>query len=180
MKQDANLRSQQKWMYTDYDKTLNLTLSTGLITDAANYNNLTYHLQNAYSSTAYPNLTNYPGYEELTTMFYDNYTWLSSYGNPLPSAYSNSYDSYFQTASNSTWPYPQANTQTAQLKGLVTGSRTKILSTSTYLYTVSFYDDKARAIQVQSTNITGGTDIVTTQYTWAGQPLVMIQKQQKV
>ena len=179
MTQDANLRNQQKWMYTVYDNNLNLPLSTGLITDATNYNNLTYHLQNAYSSTTYPNLSNYPGYEELTTIFYDNYTWLSSYGNPLPSSYSTIYDSYFQTPSNN-WPYPQANAQSAQIKGLSTGTRIKILGTSTYLYTVNFYDNKGRAIQAQSTNITGGTDIVTTQYTWAGQGLVAIQKQQKV
>ena len=41
------------------------------------------------------------------------------------------------------------------------------------------YDAKGRVIQVQSTNGSGGTDIVTTQYTWAGQPLIIIQKQEK-
>jgi RHS repeat-associated protein len=180
MTQDANLRAttQKKWMYTIYDNNTNLPVSTGLITDTTNYNNLTYHLQNAYNSITYPNLASYPGYEELTVTFYDNYTWLSSYGNPLPASYSNSYDTYFQTGS--LWPYPQANTQSVQTKTMVTGTRTKIIGTSTYLYTVNFYDEKARLIQSQSTNITGGIDITTTQYTWAGNSLVAIQKQQKV
>jgi|CXWL01.1.fsa_nt_gi RHS repeat-associated protein len=179
MTQDANMRSisQQKWMYTTYDE-LNRPVSTGLITDPANYTNHSYHLNAAYNSTAYPTVSNYSN-EELTKTFYDSYIWLSSYGSPLPANYNNSYDTYFQTASNSAWPYAQANVQTAQLKGMPTGSRIKVLGTSTYLYTVSFYDEKGRVIQVQSKNITGGTDIATTQYTWAGQPLVMVQKQEK-
>jgi RHS repeat-associated protein len=181
--QDANMRNppsggQGGWMYTTYDN-LNRPLTTGLITDAANYNNLNYHLTNAAVSTAYPNLANYPGYEELTATFYENYNWLAAYGNPLPATYSNSYDSYFQTVSNTVWPYGQANTQSTRIKGMATGSRIKVLGTSTYLYTVSFYDDKGRVIQIQSKNITGGVDVATTQYTWAGQPLVMVQKQEK-
>jgi|CXWL01.1.fsa_nt_gi YD repeat-containing protein len=181
MTQDANMRSvsQKKWMYTTYDE-LNRPVSTGLITDNTNYNNHTAHLNAAYGIIGYPDLNNYPGYEELTKTFYDEYTWLGANGNPFPSFnYDNSYDSYFQTASNTAWPYPQANAQSFQLKGMPTGSKVKVLGTSTYLYTISFYDEKGRPIQVQSTNITGGTDIVTTQYTWAGQPLVTIQKQEK-
>lgn len=176
MSQDGNLRVQGKWMYTTYDNTLDRPVSSGLLTDASTP--FTTHLSNAYSSIAYPNLANYPGYEELSVTFYDNYTWLSSYGNPLPASYSNSYDTYFQTGS--VWPYPQANTPSQQIKTFVTGVRTKILGTSSYLYTVNFYNEKARLIQTQSTNITGGVDIGTTQYTWAGQPLVAIQRQQKV
>lgn len=34
-------------------------------------------------------------------------------------------------------------------------------------------------IQVQSTNLAGGVDVVSSQYTWAGQPLVMVTRQQK-
>jgi RHS repeat-associated protein len=179
MTQDANMRlpSQQKWMYTTYDE-LNRPVATGLITDPSNYNNHSYHLNAAYTSTAYPNISSYTS-EELTKTFYDDYTWLAPNSNPFPSSnYSSSYDTYFQTVSGS-WPYPQANTQSFQLKGMVTGSKIKVLGTSTYLYTISFYDAKGRVIQVQSKNITGGTDIGTTQYTWAGQPLVMVQKQEK-
>ncbi|HLG38195.1 MAG TPA: DUF6443 domain-containing protein, partial [Chitinophagaceae bacterium] len=173
--QDANMRTQGKWMYTLYENDLNRPTSTGLWTNSSDR---VYHKGQAAASIAYPNL-NGQTFEELTVTFYDNYTWLASYSNPLPSSYTNTYDTYFQPVSNSTWPYPQANSPTSQLKGLATGSRIKILGTSNYLYTVSFYDEKGRVIQVQSTNITGGIDIATTQYTWAGQPLVMVQKQQK-
>jgi hypothetical protein len=47
------------------------------------------------------------------------------------------------------------------------------------LNTVIIYDDKARAIQVQSSNITGGINVITTQYTWGGQPLVSVVRQEK-
>jgi len=174
--QDANLRLQGKWMYTLYENDFNRPTTTGLW---INGNDRAYHKSQASLSVAYPNLSGQT-FEELTKSFYDSYTWLSTYSNPLPATYNNSYDTYFQTASNNNWPYAQANTVTQQLKGMPTGSRVKVLGTAnTYVYTVSFYDEKGRPIQVQSTNITGGTDIITTQYTWAGQPLVMIQRQQK-
>ncbi len=175
--QDANMRLQQKWMYTTYDE-LNRPQSTGLITDPAYYNNHSYHINTAYASNSYPVLANYAS-EELTRTFYDNYNWMGSYSNPLPGSYDAIYDTYFQAASNTVWPYAQANLPSAQFKGMPAGSRVKILGTSTYLYTINFYNDKGRVIQTQATNITGGTDIVTSQYTWAGQPLVMVQKQQK-
>ncbi|NML23885.1 hypothetical protein HHL16_23595 [Pseudoflavitalea sp. G-6-1-2] len=56
----------------------------------------------------------------------------------------------------------------------------KVLGTgSQLLATVNFYDDKDRLIQTRSQNITGGVDVVTTQYSWSGQPLVVVQKQEK-
>src|SRR5688572_26924850 len=44
--------------------------------------------------------------------------------------------------SNTSWPYNQdATSQSSRLKGMVTGAKIKILGTSTYLYSVKFYDD---------------------------------------
>lgn len=65
---------------------------------------------------------------------------------------------------------------------LVTWTKVKVLNNNnplTYLYTSNIYDDKARVIQVQKQNITGGIDISTTQYTWSGQPYITVQSQQK-
>src|SRR5262249_9558625 len=126
----------------------------------------------------YPDLGSYTT-EEFTRTFYDDYSWVSSYSNPVGSSYVTSYDSYLQTASNSTWPYPQANTATTNTIGLVTGTRIKVLRSSTYLYTSNFYDANQKIIQVQSTNLSRCTDIITTQYDWAGQPLIMIQRHEK-
>jgi RHS repeat-associated protein len=175
--QDANLKNTGtgKWLYTQYD-ILNRPIATGLWTTSVTAAN---HRTAAAGSTTYPNLAG-QAYEELSSTFYDNYNWLSSYGNPLSNTYSTAYNTYLQTASNSQWPYPQANTQSTLTKGMVTGSRVKVLgTTNTYLYTIPFYDDKGRVVQAQATNASGGTDVTTTQYTWAGQQLVVVQKHQK-
>ena len=119
MTQDANMRSQGKWMYSVYENNLNRPVATGLWTNASDR---IYHQGQAQTSIAYPSGSG-AAFEELTTTFYDNYYWRSSYGNPLSASYINIYDSYFQSASNTTWPYPQANTATTALKGMTTGSR---------------------------------------------------------
>jgi RHS repeat-associated protein len=173
--QDASQKALGKWLYMQYDE-LNRPIASGLLTSGQTAEALNAAAEN---STAYPNLSGQT-YEELSNTFYDNYNWLGSFGNPLPNTYNTAYNTYLQTPSNTTWPYPQANTQYTAIKGMATGSRVKVLgSTNTYLYTVSFYDDKGRVIQAQATNAIGGVDIATTQYTWAGQPLVVVQKHQK-
>ncbi|MBK8952829.1 MAG: hypothetical protein IPM85_11665 [Chitinophagaceae bacterium] len=86
----------------------------------------------------------------------------------------------FSPTNNSEWPYAQMPQQSNAIKGMATWTQTKVLGTAnTVINTVSYYDDKGRVIQVHSTNVTGGTDVVTTQYSWAGQPLVTVQKHEK-
>jgi len=173
--QDANLRngSTVKWLYTIYD-TKNRPIATGLWNNSSS---LSYHTGQAEASTAYPNLSGQT-IEELTNTFYDNYDWRSSYSNPLSNTRDNGEDSYFLSAGTS-FPFAQASTQAALLNNMITGTRVKALGTSTYLYSVSFYDTTGKVIQVQNTNISGGTDIASTQYSWNGQPLMIIVKTTK-
>jgi RHS repeat-associated protein len=170
--QDANMRagSNIKWMYTRYDE-LNRPIATGLWPSALSQQQ---HASNAANNLNYPVLS---GQEELTQTFYDNYAWMGTITTGMQASYDNSFDTHFQQASNDTWPYPQANVPSSQVKSMVTGSKTKVLGSNTYLYSVVFYDDEGRTIQSQSTNITGGVDVITTQYSWAGLPLVMVNKQ---
>jgi RHS repeat-associated protein len=178
MSQDSILRSNHQWLYTQYDEQ-DRPAASGLLTDSSNYNNLSYHVTRADTTLVYPVAGTY-AVDTLTKTFYDDYTWRGGQINPLSAARNTSYDSYLQTASNITWPYPlDPTTQTNQLKGMVTGTKTKVLGASTYLYTVSFYDDRGRMIQTQSQNITTGTDIITTQYGWAGEVLLTIAKNEK-
>src|SRR5690606_16150997 len=86
---------------------------------------------------------------------------------------------YIYTSYNTAPHYAQELTASSRTLNMITWTQTRILGTSDFLYTSNFYDDKGRVIQVKSTNITGGVDVTTTQYSWAGQPLVVIQKQQK-
>ncbi|MDF2187141.1 DUF6443 domain-containing protein [Paraflavitalea sp. CAU 1676] len=178
MSQDSNMRVGKQWLYTQYDE-LNRPIAAGLLTDNPNWNNPGYHRNLAASSVAYPNLANYTAREELTNTFYDNYSWKSVYTNGLDSNYNTNYDQYFRPV-NGSWPYAQANSQSFLIGGLVTGTRVKVLGTSnTYLFTLNIYNDKGRLIQVQETNITGEKTNTTTQYTWSGQPLVVVQKHLK-
>lgn len=173
--QDSVMRSNNQWFYRQYDG-LNRPVATGIFTDN---NNFSYHSIRADTSIAYP----WPGVytiDTLTKTFYDDYTWRNGQGNPLSDTRSTTYDSYLQTASNTTWPYLQdATIQNNHTKGMVTGVKTKVLGTSKYLYSASFYDDKARMIQTQATNITDSIDIFTTQFTWGGLPVLSIVKNKK-
>lgn len=179
MTQDANMRSssQRKWIYTLYD-TQNRPYVTGLMTDDNNYNNLSYHLNLAASSTAYPNTGSYST-DELTRTFYDDYTWRSSWSNPLTDTYNNSYNSYLQSASTTQWPYAETPVKSEQTRGMVTGTRIKVLGTSTYLFNLMIYDSKGRLIQVQAQNVTNGTDVITTQYGWQGLAITTVNKTEK-
>lgn len=166
MSQDSMLRAAGKWLYVRYDA-LNRPTLTGLWT---NSNNRSYHEAQASASSNYPN----PGsnYEILTETYYDNYTWASGAG--LSSTFISTYagnTTYFYSASNNDFPYPQSITPNYQIDGLITGTKVKVLGTGTYLYSVNFYDDRGRIIQTQSTNYSGGKDTATMQYSFSGQLL---------
>jgi RHS repeat-associated protein len=179
MTQDGNMRStsQKKWLYTLYD-TQNRPYATGLMIDNDNYNNLSYHLGQAATSTAYPNTGSYTT-DELTRTFYDDYSWRSSWSNPLTDTYNSSYNTYLQSASTTVWPYAETPAKSEQTRGMVTGTRIKVLGTSTYLFSVMIYDAKGRVVQVQAQNISSGTDVMTTQYGWQGLVITAVNKTEK-
>lgn len=166
--QGGNLATQGKWLYTQYDA-LNRPIATGLWASSLTQGQ---HAALAASSTSYPSMT---GEEELTHTYYDDYdSWLAASGNPFENTRSTATDMYLNAATT-TYPYTLAVTQSNATKGMVTGNKVKVLGTTdTYLYGIIYYDDKGRVIQTQSTNIADGTDINTTQYNWAGQPLLTI------
>jgi RHS repeat-associated protein len=177
--QDGNMRLKHKWFYTQYDDK-NRKIATGLWTDHANYNNLSLHLGLAKISQNYPDL-NGQTYEQLTWLYYDDYSWSNSLSNDLKNFETIYANDHLLKATNRLYPYPQSVVTSAQTRGLITGSKIKVLESNPvkYITTLKFYDEKGRVIQVRSTNITDGIDIQTTQYNWSGQPLVVVEKQQK-
>ena len=179
MSQDSSLRAMQKWQYTKYDSG-NRPDSTGLITDPANYNHLAYYDTTAFKSNNFPVVASYTN-ELLTLSFYDNYTWTTGTGLPAAmAANETSNASYFYTTLNTSPAYAVAVTPSYITQGLLTGTMKKVIgSASQYLYSVSFYDDRARPIQTQSINYTGGTDTLTTQYDFSGKPLRTLLGHQK-
>lgn len=181
MTQDANLLNAGKWLVTLYD-TLSRPFLTGLYNSAATRATHQTSADNL-PKAAYPFTTNVPpssGWELLTETGYDNYTGMPS-GTPsskLESTYINSTN--FITTYNAAPDYAQQISQSFQTKGMVTWTRVKVLGTvSDYLYSVTIYDDKGRVVQIKRTNVTSGTDVVTTQYDFSGKVLRTHVKHQK-
>jgi RHS repeat-associated protein len=157
MIQDANLRTQNKWLYTQYDA-LDRSYATGLLTSTSDR---VTHQSAAYNSTSYPNLNNYT-YEELTHAWFDDYSYSGA------KTWDNNDVNKLSAGSN---PYPDAVAKTELTYGLATGSKVKVLNTSTYLITTTFYDNKGRVQQVLTDNERGGADVTTNQYDFTGKAL---------
>jgi RHS repeat-associated protein len=188
--EDANLRSgaatgtANQWRYTKFDD-LNRPVLTGLYTDNTNTSQNAMQTAEANAEAARSpvgpgyetiNFSNYPEYSltgsypaiafstvQIVT-YYDNYSWDGWYGF---GNMDNSYNSYF-AAPSSSYPYPQALTQSVLTRGLVTGVWD---AAGPGLLTGTWYDDKARVIQTKFYNYTGGIDETTTQYDFSGKPL---------
>src|SRR5258708_2667367 len=173
--QDSALRAVGQWLYTSYDS-LNRPVLTGLWTSS--YDRAT---QKSYADTSisWPN----PGsgtYAILTRKHYDDYSWVSATGLSSRLITTNTSDtSLFYTASNTVFPYPRALTASNATRGMATGAEVNVLGTTTYLYSVPFYDDRGRVIQVHSTNNSGGKDTLTTQYGFTGRVLRVLESHGK-
>jgi RHS repeat-associated protein len=166
MTQDSLMRYGAQWLVTKYDA-LNRPQETGLW---ANSSLRTTHEAAAAASITYPVTSS--GYAMLTQAGYDDYDGLPS-GAPVGVLVATSVTSAnFATTFNAAPLYAQALTQSFQTRGMPTWSKTKVLgTTSDFLYGVTIYDEQGRGIQVKSSNITGGTDLATTQYDFSGKVL---------
>ncbi len=142
--QDANQRtSVNRWIFTKYDA-LGRVVMTGsvIINDTrtnvqASVNNETtlWETKNSvsgqyyYTNLAYPRLTDFNAL--LTINYYDDYSFDLD-GRSFQAALGNS-------------------TNSTMIKGLLTGSKVKVLDgNNTWLTTVNYYDDKGRPIQIHS------------------------------
>jgi RHS repeat-associated protein len=181
MVQDSALRALQKWMFTKYDLA-NRPDSVGFITDPVHSGSLAYHDSLAYYSINYPVVGAFTN-ELLVQSFYDDYSWVSTYGAPVASSMATNYTSnsnYFITSYNVSPTYAVAITPFAVTRGMQTGLMKKVIGTSSqYLYTVNFYDDRGRTIQTQSVNYTGAIDTATVQYNFSGAVLRTLVNHQK-
>jgi RHS repeat-associated protein len=172
MTQDANMRgTNNQWMVTKYDG-LNRPYETGLWQSGST--TFAAHLAAAGTSTGYPATT--LGYEQLSTTHYDDYNNIPA---GLSATFLTNWNIHLEATSTTVFPYQQMPIQSTAVKGMVTWTMVKVLNSNPakYIYTVSIYDDKGRIIQVQSKNEhTNALDVVTTQYTWVGQPYITVQK----
>ncbi|HEX3934893.1 MAG TPA: hypothetical protein VHW43_09470, partial [Puia sp.] len=181
MMQDSALRASQKWLFVKYDAQ-NRPDSSGTITDPSHYNSLSYHDSLAYYSTNYPAVSSYTN-ELLTQNFYDDYSWVSTYSAAVGSSMATTYtsnSSYFITTYNTSPTYAVAVTAFPITRGMRTGSMQKVIGTSsTYLYSSIFFDDRGRPIQTQNVNYTGAIDTATVQYNFSGAVLRQLVNHKK-
>ncbi|MFC1224435.1 DUF6443 domain-containing protein [Pedobacter sp. BG31] len=168
------MKSPQQWTVTKYDA-LGRTVITGIYeygTTAGNNYNLDIRnavdasgtlweapasTANGYSNTAWP--TGMSGV--LKIMYYDSYSGIPG----LPPAYD----------------LQNSNLYTRQTNGMVTATKTLVLNTSDYLWTVQYYDDQGTVVRTFAQHYLGGHaglstsnyDDVTVEYNFLKQPTWM-------
>ena len=165
MTQDAVMADvlKKQWIYTQYDE-LNRPIATYLITDPTYYNNAPWH-RTEFKNNTHPALSSYASIL-LTETHYDNYDGIPA---GLTSTLNASGYSNYLNAGPDEYPDPVA--ATSLVNGLVTWTRTKVLTENKYITSCNLYDEKKRVIQVQSRNYTDGVDVITNQYSFSGQLL---------
>ncbi len=163
--QDANQRTKKEWSFTKYDQ-LNRPVVTGIYTHATvadretmaglintnqfaeSYDNTKPH---GYTTDIFPttNLTVH------SVTFYDNYAFREDLAG-------NSYNFKHDHLTGQDGDY------FTRVKGLVTGTKTNILGSNDYLWSVSYYDDKYRTIQGVIQNHKDSLDRMTNIYDFVG------------
>ena len=150
--QDANLRAENKWLFTKYDA-FGRVVYTGNYND--NSNRIRIQLQDVLNNFTPINL-----YEEVTGSNIISgipvfYTYKSFPNTNAVTIYTvNYYDSYVDLPSGltSTVTTSYGKTSTRNTKGLATISKVRVLGTNNWITTVTYYDEKARPIYVYSKN----------------------------
>lgn len=151
--QDANQSGRNEWSYTKYDG-INRPIQSGLVTD----NRSQSQLQLVVDADR-----NFPttGLTILSETFYDDYDYDNN----------GTVDAAFYVEPDLQGAIPWSIAQ-----GQVTGTKTRILGTNTFLLSSSWYAEESRVLQIQSDNHVGGRDIVSTRYNYPGWALSVTRR----
>lgn len=188
LSQDAVMRTANKWIATSYDDLGRPDTTYWYNSGSMSFSDL---VATADTIDRYP-AVNPPASDLLSVTHYDDYSELPA---GLDSSYDNSYNTYMLAAASGpfvpipdpsihndpAFPYPETPLQNSVIstRGMITWTEVRLLDSVILLPAVNIYDDKSRLIQIKYRNITGGIDIRTTQYAWAGWPLITVDKQEK-
>jgi hypothetical protein len=178
--QDGNMRGQNNWLYTWYDE-LNRPVASGLWTTtdifATQRSNAAVQPGTIYKY--YP-FSGTAGLDELTRTFYDDYSWLTAYSGLGLTTVCETEAGISTAENNTTYPYVRQLKESAAVKGMVTGNRTKILGTSDWITSLMVYDANGKVIQTKSHNSQESiTERTTMQYGFAGQVHLSVTRQIK-
>ncbi len=169
MSQDAGQRKTNDWIFVKYDKH-NRAIITGRKRQNTNPDNwwadaklsTASRFENVASNeTGYTtNLSLPQTHDELYTItYYDNYNFKIYSGWDAEGI-----DLNFKTDGLNV-------SSSNAVKGLVTGSKVKILNSNTWLNTISYYDDDYKNVQIVAENHLGGFDRISTESNFAGEVL---------
>ena len=167
LSQDGAQRAAGLWCYTIPDK-FGRPCLTGTCTNTYSYASNPLHSVWVYAN--YTGATNVQkGYvvngitlsspKLLLANFYDSYSFIGHNGAPTSLNY----------ASENI-----GQRDAAICKGMLTGTAvacTKANASVEYLYSATYYDSRYQPVQVRSTNFIGGINVLTTTYTYTGEPL---------
>jgi RHS repeat-associated protein len=178
--QDGNQRVNNQWMFTRYDSlnrpvvsgTFSPTSSLQLTTRTAMQNFINNVYDNDGNMWETRNNTGTTGYTEIAfprtaygTLTYLTATFYDTYGFPGLLAFD-------ESNTISTYSDSQGNTNYMDLpRGQVTGTRTKVLGSSTWLNATNYYDDRYHAIQLRHDlydGSNGGKETVSSNYDFTG------------
>jgi RHS repeat-associated protein len=175
MTQDGNLDVKNRWLATIYDN-LNRPVLTAFINTSATpatvetvfsgvVNNATFNTSGSFFgyNVSLPSGYTLTKANVLTATYYDNYSFTGI------TDFNGNYGFGSYNLAGFTEP------QSAKTKGLVTGTFTRALENTDdavaepLLVTTTYYDDYARPIRIVADNHLGKTDVVYTNYNFAGE-----------
>lgn len=165
--QDGNLRNQNKWSVTFYDE-MNRPLSTAQYNTTQTQAQLQAGLDALTGDNPVPSIT-----ESLLVRL--GYAYYDEYILPGLTAYNQTMVNTAQAAISAGDEEMENLAKTELVRGMVTGAQTRVLGTTTFLKTTTYYDTKTRALQSHNTNIKGGTDAATMVYSFTGKVLSSYQ-----
>ncbi len=151
--QDANLRANDKWLFTKYD-VFGRVIYTGMYTHSTtlNQSEMQFHFtkMNNVASKYYEQKLENLGAKNI---FYSNLNFPSSNTEVLTINYYDNYTFHKIGTESSVNLYKKSGIQsTSRLQGLATGTKIRVLNTNNWITTVTYYDEKARPIHVYMNN----------------------------
>lgn len=171
--QDGEQREDKKWGFNKYDA-FDRAIITGEIIIEGSRSQVEQKINNFYSAVASSPNIRFEGKGEVhgytnrsyplladtvdvyTVTFFDDYSFLSEFLSPA------GYNFQAELGLNS--PIEKA-------AGQLTGTKVRILGTPDYRYSVTYYDDEYRPIQIISSNHKDGKDRLTQIYSFKGRLL---------
>ncbi|WP_422106031.1 DUF6443 domain-containing protein [Winogradskyella sp.] len=144
---DANLDAQTRWLFTKYD-IFGRVAYTGYITSGSTRQ----ALQNAANAVTTTHVTKLGSATTLagTTIYYSNNGYPTTNISEIYTI--NYYDNYTFDLAGGSSDTAYGVTPETNVKGLATGSKVRVLGTSDWITTVTYYDDRSRPIYVYSNN----------------------------